>query len=67
MKKPLDPVRSFGGIVSNDIENFNGNKALMKSEGKHLKAYLQGKPWFVNGTKDGKGNLVKYQVKENWN
>jgi hypothetical protein len=61
------PIRSFGGIISNDIKDFNNSKELMKSERRHLRAYKQGKKYFTNGTKDELGELIKFKVQENWN
>jgi hypothetical protein len=60
------PTRSFGGIISNDIKDFNNSRELMKSEKRHLRAYTQGKRYFTNGTKDELGELIKFKVQENW-
>ena len=60
------PTRSFGGIISNDIKDFNNSRELMKSERRHLRAYTQGKRYFTNGTKDELGELIKFKVQENW-
>ena len=66
MKKENQPVRSFGGIVSNDIKSFT-SKEHMQSEKRHLRAYRQGSPYFTNGTKNELGQKIKYKVEENWN
>ena len=66
MKKQDELTRSFGGIVSNDIKDFQ-SKEHMRSEQKHLRAYTQGRKWFTNGTKDEMGETVYFKVEEKWN
>ena len=65
MKKQFELTRSFGGIVSNDIKDFQ-SKEHMRSEQKHLRAYKQGRKWFTNGTKDEMGEPVYFKVEEKW-
>ena len=66
MKNQFELTRSFGGIVSNDIKDFQ-SKEHMRSEQKHLRAYTQGRKWFNNGTKDEMGEPVYFKVEEKWN
>lgn len=66
MKKQDELTRSFGGIISNDIKDFQ-SKEHMRSEQKHLKAYTQGRKYFFNGTKDEETGLpVPFKVEEKW-
>ena len=65
MKNQFELTRSFGGIVSNDIKDFQ-SKEHMRSEQKHLRAYKQGVKWFTNGTKDEMGETVYFKVEEKW-
>ena len=65
MKKQFELTRSFGGIVSNDIKDFQ-SKEHMRSEQKHLRAYKQGRKWFTNGTKDDMSEPVYFKVEEKW-
>ena len=66
MKNQFELTRSFGGIVSNDIKDFQ-SKEHMRSEQKHLRAYKQGVKWFNNGTKNEMGEPVYFKVEEKWN
>jgi len=65
MKKINEPTRSFGGIISCKTEDFT-SKEHMRSEQKHLNAYKNGHPYFMNGTKDENGVKIKYKVEEKW-
>ena len=65
MKNQFELTRSFGGVVSNDIKDFQ-SKEHMRSEQKHLRAYKQGRKWFTNGTKDEMGKTVYFKVEEKW-
>ena len=66
MKYQFELTRSFGGIISNDIKDFQ-SKEHMRSEQRHLRAYKQGVKWFTNGTKDEKTNeTVYFKVEEKW-
>ena len=65
MKNQLELTRSFGGIISNDIKDFQ-SKEHMRSEQKHLRAYKQGVKWFNNGTKNEIGEPVYFKVEEKW-
>jgi hypothetical protein len=65
MKNQFELTRNFGGVVSNDIKDFQ-SKEHMRSEQKHLKAYKQGRKWFTNGTKDEMGETVYFKVEEKW-
>jgi hypothetical protein len=65
MKNQFELTRSFGGIVSNDIKDFQ-SKEHMRSEQKHLRAYKQGKKYFFNGSKDEDGKLIPFKVEEKW-
>jgi hypothetical protein len=66
MKNQFELTRSFGGIISNDIKDFQ-SKEHMRSERKHLRAYKQGKKYFFNGTKNEETGLpVAFKVMEKW-
>ena len=65
MKNQLELTRSFGGIISNDIKDFQ-SKEHMRSEQRHLRAYKQGVKWFNNGTKNEMGEPVYFKVEEKW-
>jgi hypothetical protein len=66
MKNQFELTRSFGGIISNDIKDFQ-SREHMCSERKHLRAYKQGKKYFFNGTKNEDGKLIPFKVEEKWN
>ena len=66
MKKQDELTRSFGGIISNDIKDFQ-SKEHMRSEQKHLRAYKQGRKYFFNGTINEETGLpVPFKVEEKW-
>lgn len=65
MKKQFEPIRSFKGNVSNNIKDFT-SREHMYSEQKHLRAYIQGKKYFNNGSRDEHGNLLYFKVEEKW-